>query len=163
MKFVLALGSGAFFFLVALAAASAESDASSASGTTASDDFSSLRTGAQVYAAACATCHGSDGRGASGSTLGFDIPLPDFTDCVFASREPRGDWFSIAHDGGPTRAFNPMMPAFGEALWRGLGAEGAPDDWADVPRFLPTGSAIGDLGLAYLAAIESALAGAAEG
>jgi hypothetical protein len=42
--------------------------------------------------------------------------VPDFTDCSFASREPDADWFAIAHDGGPVRAFDRMMPAFGEAL-----------------------------------------------
>ena len=50
------------------------------------------------------------------STVGFDVPLPDFTDCSFASREPAADWFAVAHAGGPVRAFDRRMPAFGEAL-----------------------------------------------
>ena len=58
----------------------------------------------------CASCHGTDGRGAR--DVGFDIPLPDFTDCSFASREPRVDWLSIAHRGGPARAFDETMPSF---------------------------------------------------
>jgi mono/diheme cytochrome c family protein len=74
------------------------------------------RDGAAVYRAACAACHGADGRGAPQSLVGFDTPLPDFTDCSFASREPAADWFAIAHDGGPVRAFDRRMPAFGEAL-----------------------------------------------
>jgi mono/diheme cytochrome c family protein len=72
--------------------------------------------GARVYAAACAGCHGSDGRGRTSTELGFDTPLPDFTDCDFASREPNSDWLAIIHRGGPARAFDRMMPAFGEAL-----------------------------------------------
>jgi len=48
--------------------------------------------------------------------LGFDVALPDFTDCDFAAREPNSDWYAIAHRGGPIRAFNRLMPAFGEAL-----------------------------------------------
>ena len=72
--------------------------------------------GAQVYESACATCHGSDGRGKEASQVGFDTPLPDFTDCDFAAREPSSDWLAIIHDGGPTRGFDRLMPAFGEAL-----------------------------------------------
>ena len=74
------------------------------------------RAGADLYRAACAACHGTDGRGALPSLVGFDTALPDFTNCSFASREPAADWFAIAHDGGPVRAFDRRMPAFGEAL-----------------------------------------------
>jgi hypothetical protein len=69
-----------------------------------------------VYTAACAACHGDDGRGRGASELGFDVPLPDFTDCDFAAREPNADWSAITHRGGPIRGFDRMMPAFGEAL-----------------------------------------------
>jgi hypothetical protein len=69
-----------------------------------------------VYASACAACHGADGRGRSTTQVGFEIPLPDFTDCDFAAREPDADWAAIAHRGGPVRGFDAMMPAFGEAL-----------------------------------------------
>jgi len=74
------------------------------------------RTGRDLYRTACAACHGADGRGAPQSTVGFDVPLPDFSDCSFSSREPAADWLAIAHDGGPVRAFDRRMPAFGEAL-----------------------------------------------
>lgn len=69
-----------------------------------------------VYTAACAACHGDDGRGRTASQLGFETPPPDFTDCDFAAREPDADWAAIAHRGGPVRGFDRMMPAFGEAL-----------------------------------------------
>jgi mono/diheme cytochrome c family protein len=82
------------------------------------------RTPEQLYLAACASCHGADGRGAPLSTVGFDVPLPDFSDCSFASREPDPDWWIVAHQGGPIRAFDAMMPAFGEAL-TGQEIEGA--------------------------------------
>jgi mono/diheme cytochrome c family protein len=72
--------------------------------------------GARIYAETCSTCHGSDGRGRSSAEVGFSQPLPDFTDCDFASREPNGDWGAIIHEGGPVRGFNRIMPAFGEAL-----------------------------------------------
>jgi mono/diheme cytochrome c family protein len=73
-------------------------------------------TGRELYMAACSSCHGADGRGASRSQVGFDVPLPDFTDCSFATREPDGDWGAVVAMGGPARAFSEMMPAFGDAL-----------------------------------------------
>lgn len=79
-------------------------------------DAQEARSDEQLYRAACAACHAADGRGAPQAAVGFDIPLPDFTDCSFATREPDADWFAIAHHGGPVRAFDRMMPAFGEAL-----------------------------------------------
>lgn len=74
------------------------------------------RTSGELYRAACAACHGADGKGTAASLVGFDVPLPDFTDCNFATREPAADWFAIAHAGGPVRAFDRRMPAFGDAL-----------------------------------------------
>jgi mono/diheme cytochrome c family protein len=73
-------------------------------------------SGAQIYGAACANCHGPDGSGLDRSLLAFEEELPDFTDCDFAAREPDGDWVAIAHQGGPIRGFSRMMPAFGGGL-----------------------------------------------
>jgi hypothetical protein len=74
------------------------------------------RTAAGVYRFACQGCHGPDGRGVPQSTTALPLPLPDFTDCNFAAREPDSDWLAIIHEGGPARGFDPLMPAFGEAL-----------------------------------------------
>ena len=74
------------------------------------------RTGRDLYAHACAACHGPDGKGSPQSTVGFDTPLPDFTNCIFTTPEPNADWMAVVHDGGPRRAFDRRMPAFGEAL-----------------------------------------------
>jgi mono/diheme cytochrome c family protein len=76
----------------------------------------SLLDGAVLYMESCAACHGGDGRGRTMSELAFATPVPDFTDCDFANREPDGDWGAIIHEGGPIRGFDRMMPAFGEAL-----------------------------------------------
>jgi mono/diheme cytochrome c family protein len=77
----------------------------------------SPRSGADLYRAGCAACHGLDGTGVPQSTLGFDdLGVPDFTDCAFGSVEPDGDWLAVTHDGGPARGFDRRMPAFGEAL-----------------------------------------------
>jgi mono/diheme cytochrome c family protein len=72
--------------------------------------------GAALYGAACAACHGRDGRGSPGALPGLSLDLPDLTDCRFSSREPDADWHAIVRDGGPARAFDAMMPAFGDAL-----------------------------------------------
>jgi mono/diheme cytochrome c family protein len=72
--------------------------------------------GKAVYETACAACHGSDGRGLPRERVGFDVPLPDFNDCSFATPEPAEDWLAVMHRGGPARAFDRRMPAFGEAL-----------------------------------------------
>ena len=72
--------------------------------------------GARLYARACAACHGADGRGAAPARTGLAVPLPDFTDCGYQTREPDADWIAIAHGGGPVRAFDRRMPAFGDAL-----------------------------------------------
>jgi hypothetical protein len=69
-----------------------------------------------TYEAACAACHGSGGRGVPEAIVGFDTPLPDFSDCSFATVEPDADWLAVAHEGGPVRAFDRRMPAFGGAL-----------------------------------------------
>ncbi|SMO45261.1 c-type cytochrome [Fodinibius sediminis] len=75
-----------------------------------------IESGEVLYRRACANCHGIKGGGAVQSQLGFSTPVPDFTDCNFATREPDADWIAVAHQGGPTRGFSTDMPAFGEAL-----------------------------------------------
>ncbi|MBN2717623.1 MAG: cytochrome c [Deltaproteobacteria bacterium] len=79
-------------------------------------EWKTLTKGRDVFQAACASCHGTNGQGKSIESVGFKTPLPDFTDCNFTSREPADDWFQIARLGGPVRGFNQMMPAFGDAL-----------------------------------------------
>jgi hypothetical protein len=48
--------------------------------------------------------------------VGFETPLPDFTDCRFSTVEPDADWMAVSHDGGPARGFDRRMPAFGQAM-----------------------------------------------
>ena len=72
--------------------------------------------GRDLYLTACAACHGPDGKGMPRSIVGFETPLPDLTQCSFATPEADADWFAIAHSGGAVRAFDRKMPAFGEAL-----------------------------------------------
>jgi hypothetical protein len=74
------------------------------------------RSAREVYDAACATCHGADGRGGPAVASDYPIPPPDFTDCNFATREPNTDWLAVVHTGGPARGFNRLMPSFRDAL-----------------------------------------------
>ncbi|HEU4698452.1 MAG TPA: c-type cytochrome [Gemmatimonadales bacterium] len=74
------------------------------------------QSGEGIYRAACAACHGAAGSGAPAEQVGFAVPLPDFTDCNFATREQTADWAAIVRDGGPVRGFSRIMPAFRDAL-----------------------------------------------
>ncbi len=79
---------------------------------------SDLRSGEEIYRAACAGCHGGDGTGAERTLIGFDPPdtFPDFTRCDQTTPEEDVAWTSIIRDGGPSRGFAQIMPAFGDAL-----------------------------------------------
>jgi hypothetical protein len=119
-------------------------------GWAAPSQTSDPETAASLYRSACAACHGADGRGASPALVGFDTPLPDFTDCSFSTVEPDADWLAVSHDGGPARGFSRRMPAFGEAMndaelqqvldhLRGFCADPAwPRGELNVPRALVT-------------------------
>ena len=79
-------------------------------------------TGEQLFRLACATCHGDDGSGAPEHVVGFALPLPnghdfpDFNDCATNTVEPMADWAAVVDRGGPVRALDRHMPAFGDAL-----------------------------------------------
>ncbi len=79
----------------------------------------SALSGQELYQAACAACHGTDGRGQPIAIRGFDVDLPDFTNCNLTTVEADLDWLSVVHQGGPARAFDRMMPAFGDELTEG--------------------------------------------
>ena len=83
-----------------------------------SSGASKLTTGKQIYQAGCAGCHGSDGKGAAQSTIGFQKPdtWPDFTRCDQTTPEDNLAWKSVIRDGGPSRGFSQIMPSFEEAL-----------------------------------------------
>jgi mono/diheme cytochrome c family protein len=78
--------------------------------------YRSQMSGEALYDAACVACHGSDGRGQPKSVIGFDTPLPDFTDCSFTTPEADVDWSAVVHLGGRARALDHRMPSFADAL-----------------------------------------------
>jgi mono/diheme cytochrome c family protein len=71
--------------------------------------------GERIFQTVCSTCHGADGKGEPGKLL-YSIEMPDFTDCSFVTREPDADFYSVVHEGGPVRAFSPIMPPLGRSL-----------------------------------------------
>src|SRR5262245_40753926 len=73
-------------------------------------------TGEDIYRATCLACHGPDGKGQPPHIVGFDTPLPDFTDCGFTTAEPDPDWHAVVHEGGPVRGLSRHMPSYATAL-----------------------------------------------
>ncbi len=74
------------------------------------------RTGRQVYESICVTCHGPDGKGGVNPAVEAVAKPPDFSDCGFANREPDDAFLAVAHGGGPSRGFSPVMPPWGGAF-----------------------------------------------
>ena len=76
------------------------------------------KRGGQLYQAACASCHGSDGKGAPQSIAGFQQPrtFPDFTKCDQTTPEVNSAYKDVIEHGGPNRGFSQIMPAFDQAL-----------------------------------------------
>jgi mono/diheme cytochrome c family protein len=72
--------------------------------------------GAALYVSSCSACHGPSGAPEPRVVDTLPVAPANLGDCAFASREPDADWHTIVRDGGPARAFDPFMPAFGDAL-----------------------------------------------
>ncbi len=74
--------------------------------------------GERIYAAQCAVCHGRSGRSEPDSPVvkGLGVMPADFTDPLFNSREPAGDWEMVIKHGGYAMGLAEQMPAQGEAL-----------------------------------------------
>lgn len=77
-----------------------------------------LHTGKEIFQAACAGCHGPDGKGMPDTTVGFEKPktFPDFTECDQTTPELNVDWRATILEGGHGRGFSKIMPSFSEAL-----------------------------------------------
>jgi len=71
-------------------------------------------TGKQLFVRHCARCHTTAGRGLPGAhplLANFVRPPADFSDPLFNSMEPAGDWFLVIKHGGASMGLSPQMPA----------------------------------------------------
>ena len=73
------------------------------SAAAATDAGTPAPDGRAIFETRCAACHGSDGKSAPGRAA-FEIDMPDFSDCSFASREPDADWVRWCTAAGPPGA-----------------------------------------------------------
>ncbi len=74
--------------------------------------------GKMVWKSACLACHGADGRGMAQTMTEFKRPgtFPDFTRCDQTTPETDLAYKDVIVNGGPSRGFSEIMPAFGKAL-----------------------------------------------
>ena len=74
--------------------------------------------GRQIYATYCVACHGEGGRLdlSSPAVQGLGVIPADFSDPLFNSREPAGDWEMVIRHGGHALGLSEQMPAQGEVL-----------------------------------------------
>ena len=73
--------------------------------------------GQEIYAAACASCHGTDGGGLPAghpNLESFSAPPTSFLDGMFVSTEPFDDWMLVVQYGGSALGLSDQMPAYGE-------------------------------------------------
>ena len=69
-------------------------------------------SGRSIYENACAVCHGPNGKPDSGSPVveGLGVLPADFSDPLFNSREPAGDWEMVIKYGGHAMGLAEQMP-----------------------------------------------------
>jgi mono/diheme cytochrome c family protein len=73
-------------------------------------------TGKQLFVRHCARCHTNSGTGLPANhplLANFETPPADFSDPLFNSREPRGDWFLVVKHGAARLGLSHQMPAHG--------------------------------------------------
>ena len=77
-----------------------------------------IDNGRQIYDTYCVTCHGAGGRLDESSPVvqGLGVIPADFSDPLFNSREPAGDWEMVIKYGGHALGLSEQMPAQGEVL-----------------------------------------------
>lgn len=77
-----------------------------------------LDAGQKTYSNNCVACHGTTGQPDAASPVvdALGVMPADFSDPLFNSREPAGDWEMVIKYGGHALGLAEQMPAQGEAL-----------------------------------------------
>jgi mono/diheme cytochrome c family protein len=77
-----------------------------------------IDNGRHVYDTYCASCHGAGGLLDPSTPVikGLGVTPADFSDPLFNSREPAGDWKMVIRYGGHALGLAEQMPAQGEVL-----------------------------------------------
>ena len=77
-----------------------------------------VTTGEKLFATRCASCHGVGGSPDANSPIvqALGVMPADFSDPLFNSREPAGDWEMVITHGGHAMGLAAQMPAQGEVL-----------------------------------------------
>lgn len=71
-------------------------------------------SGAALYAAWCARCHGADARGTPAASVRTDVPPADLASCPVSTAETDDQWVGIVTRGGAAFGLSLDMPAYGE-------------------------------------------------
>jgi mono/diheme cytochrome c family protein len=77
-----------------------------------------INAGRSVYESTCAVCHGQNGQPDANSPVvkGLGVMPADFSDPLFNSREPAGDWEMVIKYGGHAMGLAEQMPPQQDAL-----------------------------------------------
>src|SRR2546425_12358168 len=111
-------------------------------------------SGAVLYHAWCAACHGQDARGTPAASVRTTVRPADLASCAASTPETAAQWRGIVSRGGAAYGLSLDMPAFGEAAtpeqigWgvhhlRSLCDDDAwPERELTLPRALPAPNAV---------------------
>jgi len=75
-------------------------------------------SGEATFEVSCSVCHGAGGRPDANSPVvqGLGVVPADFSDPLFNSREPAGDWEMVIRHGGGALGLADQMPPHGDVL-----------------------------------------------
>jgi mono/diheme cytochrome c family protein len=72
-------------------------------------------SGALLYSAWCARCHGTEARGTPAASVRTDVPPADLAKCAVSTAETEEQWVNVVTRGGGAFGLSLDMPAYGEA------------------------------------------------